>query len=95
MGNKKGKGRLEKRLQELEIRKRSGFVQVVVSLVVMVVLIIVKTTFAMQGAEWANSQVANMAIFICALVAAGFAGYGSRRWNRARKEINALTSQRK
>ena len=92
MSSKKNKARREERIQELEVKKRSGLLQVVAAIVIMVVLIIVKTTFSTMGAEWAN---ANMVIFICAIVAAGFAGAGSRRWSRARKELDALTAGRR
>ncbi len=95
MSSKKNKARREERIQELEVKKRSGLLQVVAAIVIMVVLIIVKTTFSTMGAEWANSQIANMSIFICAIVAAGFAGAGSRRWSRARKELDALTAGRR
>lgn len=95
MSSKKSKGRRAQRIQELEMKKRSGLIQAIAAIVIMVVLIIIKTTFASAGTEWANSQIANMAIFACAIVAAGFAGYGSRRWNRARKELDALSSGRK
>ena len=67
----------------------------IAAVVIMVVLIFIKTTATIQGAAWANTQMANMAIFVAAIVAAGFAGYGSRRWNRARKEIISLTSKRR
>lgn len=90
MSSKKSKANRAQRIQELEVKKRTGLIQVVAAIVIMVVLIIIKTTFTTAGAEWANSQVANMAIFLCAIVAAGFAGYGSRRWSRARKELDAL-----
>lgn len=95
MSGKKYSAKREARIQALEVKKRSGFVQVVAALVVMVVLIIIKTTFTAMGAAWANTQVANMGIFLCAIVAAGFAGYGSRKWNRARKELASLNSKRK
>ena len=92
MSSRKSKGRREQRLQELEVKKRSGLIQVIAAVVIMVVLILIKTTATIQGAAWANT---NMAIFVAAIVAAGFAGYGSRRWNRARKEIISLTSKRR
>lgn len=95
MSSKKGKERRAQRVQELEAKKRAGLIQVIAAIVIMVVLIIIKTTFSTAGAEWANSQIANMAIFVCALVAAGFAGYGSRQWNRARKELDALGAGRR
>ncbi len=95
MSSRKSKGRREQRLQELEVKKRNGFIQVIAAVVIMVVLILIKTTATIQGAAWANTQMANMAIFVAAIVAAGFAGYGSRRWNRARKEIISLTSKRR
>ncbi len=95
MSSKKNKGRQAQRIQELEVKKRSGLIQAVAAIVIMVVLIIFKTTFSAAGYEWANSQLANMIIFVCALVAAGFAGYGSRRWSRARKELSGLTSSRR
>lgn len=90
MSSSKQKAKRQQRIQQLEVKKRSGLMQVIAALVIMVVLIVIKTTFTTMGAAWANTQVANMGIFIAALVAAGFAGYGSRKWNRARKELDAL-----
>lgn len=95
MSKKMSKARREQRIQELEVKRRSGLIQVIAAIVIMVVLIIIKTTFTISGAEWANTEFANMAIFVCAIIAAGFAGYGSRRWNRARKELVSLGYQRK
>lgn len=95
MSGKKGKGRQAQRMQELEIKKRSGMLQAVAAFVIMVVLIFIKTTFSASGAEWANAFATNAIIFIAALVAAGFAGYGTQRWNRARKELDRLKAKRK
>ncbi len=95
MSSKKSKGRRAQRIQELEVKKRAGFIQVVAAVVIMVVLILIKTTFATMGVEWANTQFANSTIFACAIIAAGFAGYGSRKWSRARKELDSLSSRRK
>ncbi len=95
MSSKKSKGRQAKRIQELEVKKRSGMLQAVAAFVIMVVLIFIKTTFSAMGAEWADAFATNAVIFILALVAAGFAGYGTRRWNRARKELDQLKAIRK
>ncbi|MCI9129297.1 MAG: hypothetical protein HFJ65_03115 [Eggerthellaceae bacterium] len=90
MSKKDKKGRRAERIQELEIRKRAGMIQAIAAFVVMVVLILIKTTATTAGAEWANTMVANAFVFICALVAAGVAGYGTRKWNLARKELDQL-----
>lgn len=94
-GKNKYNAKREARIQQLQVKKRAGLLQAVAALVIMVVLIFIKTTFTSMGAPWANTQIANMGIFICALVAAGFAGYGSRKWNLARKELDSLESHRK
>ena len=60
MSSRKSKGRREQRLQELEVKKRNGFIQVIAAVVIMVVLILIKTTATIQGAAWANTQIISL-----------------------------------
>lgn len=83
------------KIAQLTIRKRSGIVIAVASVAIMALLIAIKLNFQMQGAAWANTQWASMGIFICAIVAAGFAGYGTRTWKRSNDEIKRLQGKLK
>lgn len=89
MSKKKGKNRAQ-RISALEVKQRSGFIQMMGAIGACVVIIVAKLNLTAIGAEWANSMVVNAVIFISALVLAGVAGYGSRNWYRARKELRAL-----
>lgn len=93
MSRRISKKKAQAKIAQLEIKKRNGLMRCIAAIVCMVVLIAVKLSFTYAGAEWANSMVANGALFILALVAAGFAGIGSRDWTRARKEIEGLQQQ--
>lgn len=88
--SKKKQAGLQQRIAELEIKKRSSMMGAIAAFIIMIVLIVLKLTLQGNGAEWANSTFANMAIFIAAIVLAGAAGIGTRNWNRARKEIDAI-----
>lgn len=91
-GNKKKK-RLENEIAQLEIKKRNGLMRGIAAFVGMFVLIALKTGFTVTGYEWANTQFANMGIFILALVAAGIAGLGMRDWQRSKQAIQAKEQQ--
>lgn len=90
-GNKKKQ--IQNRISELEIRKRNGMMRAIVAFVGLAVCIAVKLHFEYQGAEWANSMYASLALFILALVAAGVAGMGTRAWKKCRDEIRALEAK--
>lgn len=85
--------RLENEIAQLKIKKRNGLMRAAAAFVAMVVIIALKTSFTTAGYEWANTQIANMGIFILALVAAGVVGIGTRDWNRAKKAIEAREQQ--
>lgn len=87
--------RQQAQIAELEIKKRNGMMRAVAAFVVLFVLIFIKTSLTSAGVEWANSQIANMGIFVIAIVAAGFCGIGTRDWNRARKALDAIYAKRK
>lgn len=93
MASNKKKQRLKNEIAHLEIKKRNGLMRGIAAFVVMIVLIALKTGFTTAGYEWANTMVANMAIFILAIVAAGIAGVGMRDWQRARLAIRAREQQ--
>lgn len=86
----KGKARLQQREGELELAKRNGMMRCIAAIICFTVLIIVKLSLVYSGVEWANSMAANAAIFILALVAAGFAGIGTRDWRRAKDELEGI-----
>ena len=91
--NSKKSKRLQNEIAQLTIKKRNGMMRAVGAFVAIFVLIALKTGFTTAGYEWANTQIANMGIFILALVAAGVVGIGTRDWNRARKAIAAREQQ--
>lgn len=91
--NSKKQRRIQNEIAGLEIKKRNGMVQAILAFVALAVLISIKLNLVAQGFEWANSIVANGAIFILALVAAGVAGIGTRNWQRARRAIESLKNQ--
>lgn len=91
--NSKKQRRIQNEIAGLEIKKRNGMVQAILAFVALAVLISIKVNLVAQGFEWANSIIANGAIFILALVAAGFAGIGTRNWQRARRAIESLRNQ--
>lgn len=86
--NKQKKIRQE--IAHLESQKKIGLLRAIASFLGLFILIALKTTFQMQGQEWANSMYVNLGLFILALVAAGVAGLGTRKWSLARKEISRL-----
>lgn len=88
--SKKKKSALIAEINKLQNTKRRGLLQSVIAFVGLALCIWVKLTFQAQGAAWAQSDFASMALFLLALVAAGFAGIGMRNWNRARMRINEI-----
>lgn len=88
VSNKQKKIRQE--IAHLESQKKIGLLRAIASFLGLFILIALKTTFQMQGQEWANSMYVNLGLFILALVAAGVAGLGTRKWSLARKEISRL-----
>lgn len=89
MSKKKGKN-AEQQIAQLRVKRRAGLIKVLASIAGLTVLIMVKQTLVANGVAWASSEVANIGIFIAAVVAAGFAGYGSRDWRRAGQRIDQL-----
>lgn len=87
------KQRLQAQLEECELKKRSGIVRVIASVVIFVVVTAVKQFAIVQGVELASHMVANMAFYIMALVLAGVAGYGARDWMRANNEMRAIQAK--
>lgn len=91
-GNKKKNAQI--RVANLQIKKRNGILVAVAAFVGLAVVIALK--LMLQGnMEWLNSTFANMGMFILAIVCAGIAGWGTRTWNRARKEIAIIESRSK
>lgn len=86
----KKRAKLQQQAADLELAKRNGMMRCIVAIICFTVLIIVKLSLTYSGVEWANSVQANGAIFILALVAAGFAGIGSRDWKRAKDQLAAV-----
>ena len=86
---------IRNRISELKIIKRSGLMRAVAAIVGMAVIIAVYLTFQAQGAEWANSTFGSMGLFILAIVAAGIAGLGTRRWKLAKNEMDELQKKLK
>ena len=90
MAESKKERRAREEIAQLEIKKRNGMMRAVAAFAGLAVLIAIKVNLAYQGVEWANTMIANGAIFILAVVAAAIAGMGTRTWNRARMQIQAL-----
>lgn len=94
-GTKK-QARAQAKIMQLEIKKRNGILIAVAAFVCMVVVIALKLFFQYQlNAEWANSTFASMGLFLGAIVAAGFAGWGTRSWRKARDEIREIETKYK
>ena len=91
MSKKKGKSAAQQ-IEELRVKRRSGLIKVIAAVAGLTVLIIVKQNLVAAGVEWASGEVGSYAIFAAALVAAGFAGYGSRDWYKAGQKIEQLQS---
>ena len=95
MSKRMSQREIRNRITELRIIKRSGMIRAVAAFVGMAAIIAVYLTFQYQGAAWANSMIGSMILFICALVAAGIAGLGTRRWKRSKDEIEELQKKLK
>ncbi len=91
----KSQKKIQQEIAHLEAQKKIGMLRAVAAFLGLFILIALKTTFQMQGQEWANSMIVNMGLFILALVAAGVAGLGTRKWTLARKEIAQLEKKLK
>ena len=89
MSKKKGKN-AQQQIAELRVKRRAGLIKVIAAIAGLTALIIVKQNLMMAGVEWASSEPANLGIFLAAVVAAGFAGYGSRDWRRAGQKKDQL-----
>ena len=87
------KQRLQAQLEECELKKRSGIIRVVASVVFFVVVTAIKQFAIVQGVELASHMVVNMAFYIFVLVLAGVAGFGARDWSRASNEIRAIRAK--
>lgn len=87
------KKRVADQIAELEIQKRNGLMRAVVAFVGLAAVIACKVALTNGGVAWANTNFANIAIFVLALVAAGVAGFGSRDWMKARDRIRELQSK--
>lgn len=90
---KNKKQRMAAQLDELELKKRSGLIRVLIAIVVFVVVTAVKQVLIMEGVELASHMVANMLFYIMVLVLAGVAGFGARDWSRANNEIKAIRAK--
>lgn len=87
----KGKSKKQaQRIAELQVRKRTGLVRTIFAIVLFAALIVVKTTLVSMGVEWANSTPVNGGFFALALVFAGIAGWGSRTWAIANRQLKDL-----
>ena len=95
MAKRMSQKEIKNRISELRIIKRSGMMRAVAAFVGMVAIIAVYVSFQAQGAEWTTSTFASMGIFMLAVVAAAIAGMGTRRWKRAKDEIEALEKKLK
>ena len=91
----KKQARIEQQIAELDLARHNGLMRCIASIVCFTVLIIVKLSLTTAGVEWANTVWANGALFVLALVAAGFAGIGSRDWRRAKTEMEGLEQKRR
>lgn len=87
------KQRLQAQLQECELKKRSGIIRVVASIVAFVVVTAVKQAAIAAGIELASHMVVNMAFYVFVLVLAGVAGFGARDWSRASNEMRAIQAK--
>lgn len=92
-GNKRKNAQV--RIATLKVKKRNGLLVAAAAFIGLVAFISVKLMLMSYGFEWANSDFANMGIFILAMVAAGVAGWGTRSWNKARNEILAIEGRSK
>ena len=90
---KNKKQRMAAQLDELELKKRSGLIRVLIAIVVFVVVTAVKQVLIMEGVELASHMVANMLFYIMVLVLAGVAGFGARDWSRANNEIMVIRAK--
>ncbi len=95
MGRGGKKKNAQAQIAELEIEKRNGMMRAIVAFVGLAVLIACKLALAGAGVAWVQTNVANIGIFVIALVAAGVAGLGARDWMRARERIAQLRSKTK
>ena len=95
-GPSKKQNKAQLKIAQLEIKKRNGLLVCVAAFVGVAVVIALKLFFQYQmGLEWANSQFASLGLFIIAVVGAGFAGWGTRSWRKARDEIRMLQDKYK
>ncbi len=81
---------IQEQIYELERKKRNGMLRAVIAFAALAFCIWIKLMLEGQGVEWASSMVANLALFVLALVAAGVAGLGTRAWQQARTQIARL-----
>ena len=95
MAKRMSQREIRNRIAELKIIQRSGMMRAVAAFVGMAAIIAIYLAFQFQGAEWANSMFGSMALFILAIIAAGIAGLGTRRWKLARKEMEELKKRLK
>lgn len=95
MARKLSQKKIKNRILELQILKRNGIMRTVAAFSVMTVLIIIFLTLKSQGNPVAESQYGSLTIFLLAVVAAGFAGSGTRQWKRASDELKNLQNNLK
>lgn len=95
MGKRMSQKDIQNRIFELKIARRGGMISAVAAFVGMAALIAFFLGLQMRGNEFANSQLGSMFIFIIAIVAAGVAGMGTRKWKRAKDEISQLEKKLK
>ena len=87
------KQRLQAQLEECELKKRSGIIRVVASIVFFVVVTAIKQFAIVPGVALASHMVVNMVFYVFVLVLAGVAGFGARDWSRASNEIRAIQAK--
>lgn len=95
-GPSKKQNKAQLKIAQLEIKKRNGLFITAAAFVGVAVIIALKLFFQYQlGAEWASSMFASYGLFLIAIVGAGFAGWGTRTWRKARDEIRMIQGKYK
>lgn len=87
----KKKSQAQARILELQMKQRNGILIAVAAFVCVAAVIGLKLFFQYQlNAAWAGTEFASLGLFIIALIGAGFAGWGTRNWRKARDQIKII-----
>lgn len=95
MSKRMSQKEIKRRIDALKVKQRNGLMWAIIAFLAMVALIATYVNLQSQGVYWTTTSFGSLVPYIAAVIAAGFAGVGTRKWKKARDEIKKLEKKLK